>query len=444
MGALISCAGFHPAFQDIKDGVMARLLKWVVLAALALALIIKLSLYLSVRSIMNDAIQQLSPIMDISYGGITSSFDGRVGLENLKVRVPALGDSVQVTHAELKFNGLRELLSFKERLDEGKFPKQMAMRLKGLMLDVHGPFMQQLYDAPTERSIFTAMSEVACGKINHIGTNELLDMGYRTFETDAEFSYLFEPGAQKLTFNLTSDTRDMGETRVSMALSNMSEKPGDLRVNPPRLSSVVFELNDNQYQRKVQEYCAGKLGQPADVYLKTAVEQLDRVLRAQKVALEQPLLDAYGRYLKDPQSLRVELTPTEGMSWDGLQFFEPKDVVGMLRPVLLVNQQAVQPIAFAWVDPGKRPEMGVNEMVSVTSENTDAPGALPKYEFVKVSSLQDYAGKRLQFITFDGAYYQGVLHKVENGKAFLSVQFGSGSAEMFLRLEKIDKVRVLF
>jgi len=50
----------------------------------------------------------------------------------------------------------------------------------------------------------------------------------------------------------------------------------------------------------------------------------------------------------------------------------------------------------------------------------------------------------LQFITFDGAYYQGVLHKVENGKAFLSVQFGSGSAEMFLRLEKIDKVRVLF
>ena len=46
---------------------------------------------------------------------------------------------MQVAHAELKFNGLRELLSFKERLDEGKFPKQMAMRLKGVMLEVHGP-----------------------------------------------------------------------------------------------------------------------------------------------------------------------------------------------------------------------------------------------------------------------------------------------------------------
>ena len=66
------------------------------------------------------------------------------------------------------------------------------------------------------------------------------------------------------------------------------------------------------------------------------MEQLDRVLRSQKIALDQPLLDAYSRYLKDPQSLRVELTPTEGMSWDGLQFFEPKDVVGMLRPALLV------------------------------------------------------------------------------------------------------------
>ncbi|MDZ7823503.1 MAG: hypothetical protein U5K75_05295 [Ahrensia sp.] len=82
----------------------------------------------------------------------------------------------------------RELLRFKERLAEGKFPEQMAVKLQGLALDVHGPFMAQLYSQPAERSVFTAMSEVACGKVRNIGTGELLDMGYRTFETDAEFS----------------------------------------------------------------------------------------------------------------------------------------------------------------------------------------------------------------------------------------------------------------
>ena len=65
-------------------------------------------------------------------------------------------------------------------------------------------------------------------------------------------------------------------------------------------------------------------------------------------------------------------------------------------------------------------------------------------QFVAVEQLPSYAGKRLQFITFEGAYYQGVLHKVENGKVYLSVQFQSGSAEMSLRLDKIDQVRVLF
>lgn len=189
---------------------MAKLLKWAVLGVLALAVLIKGSLWLSVRSIMNEAVAKLSPVMDISYGGITSSFDGRVGLENVTIRVPALGDSLQVQHAQLRFNGLRELLSFKERLEEGKLPKQMSVELKGLQLAVHGPFMQQLYDAPAERSIFTAMSEVACGKVSHIGTNELLDMGYRTFETDAQFSYQLEEGAKRLTFNLKADTRDMG------------------------------------------------------------------------------------------------------------------------------------------------------------------------------------------------------------------------------------------
>ncbi|MCO6056950.1 hypothetical protein NG726_09745 [Pseudomonas sp. MOB-449] len=423
---------------------MSKILKWGLLSVLVVGLIIKLSLWWSVRSIMDDAISKLSPVMDITYGGITSSFDGRVGLENLQLRVPAVGDSLQVKQAELKFKSLRELLSFKERLAEGKFPEQMAVSLKGIALEVHGPFMQQLYNTPAERSVFTAMSEVACGAVRNIGTDEMLEMGYRTLETDAEFSYLFQPGAQKLSLNLTSDTRDMGEVRLSMSLSNMSEKPGDLRVNPPHLSSVIFELNDNQYQRKVQQFCAGKLSQSAEVYLKTAVQQFDTVLRSQRVALGQPMLDAYGRYLKDPQSLRVELTPSDGMAWDGLQFFEAKDVVAMLRPTVLVNQELVQPVEFAWVDPAARNEPAALEKITAATEKDDVERAVQQYEFVNVAELPDYAGKRLQFITFDGAYYQGVLHKVENGKAYLSVQFGSGTAEMFLRLEKIDKVRVRF
>ncbi|MCY1288941.1 hypothetical protein D9M70_380080 [compost metagenome] len=423
---------------------MSKILKWGLLSVLAVGLIIKLSLWWSVRSIMEDAISKLSPVMDITYGGITSSFDGRVGLENLQLRVPAMGDSMQVQQAELKFKSLGELLSFKERLAEGKFPEQMSVSLKGIALEVHGPFMQQLYDTPAERSVFTSMSEVACGEVRNIGTNELLEMGYRTLETDAEFSYLFQPGAQTLSLNLTSDTRDMGEVRLSLSLSNMSEKPGDLRVNPPHLSSVILELNDNQYQRKLQQFCAGKLGQSADAYLQTATQQFDSVLRSQRIALGKPMLDAYGRYLKDPQSLRVELTPSEGMAWDGLQFFDAKDVVAMLKPAVLVNQELVQPVEFAWVDPAARNEPAALEKITAAQENEVSARAVQQYEFVNVADLPSYAGKRLQFITFDGAYYQGVLHKVENGKAYLSVQFGSGTAEMFLRLEKIDKVRVRF
>jgi hypothetical protein len=421
---------------------VAKIVKWGLLAALTIAVLIKLSLWLSVRSIMNDAIAQLSPIMDISYGGITSSFDGRVGLEKLTIQVPALGDSVRVEHAQLKFNGLGDLLRFKESLAEGKFPQQLAVNLKGLALDVHGPFMQQLYDAPAERSLFTAMSEVSCGKVRFIGTTELLEMGYRTFETDAELSYLFSPAKKTVHFSMTSDTHDMGELKVTLALANMSDNPGDMRVHPPELSLVAIEINDNQYQRKVQEYCAGKLGQTSEAYLKTSIEQFDKVLRSQRIALDAPVLEAYGRYLKDPQSLRLEISPNEGVSWDGLQFFDAKDVLGMLHPSLMINQQAVTPLGFTWFDPAARKEALPNDLV--VAEKVESKAATQQYEFVSVASLPEYAGKRLQFITHDGTYYQGVLRKVENGKAFLNVQFGSGSAEMFLRLDKIDKVRVMF
>lgn len=419
---------------------MSKVIKWGLLAVLAVGILIKVSLWLSVRSIMNDAVAQMSPFMSLSYQGITSSFDGRVGVEGIKVQVPMFNDEFHIAHAELKFKGLMDLLAFKERLAAGKFPEQMAVNIKGLSLDVHGPFMEMIQQAPEQPDLETALTSVACGRSRRIGVDELLEMGYRTFETDAQFSYLFQPGAQTLSFNLSADMRDMGDYRVNFSLANMSEKPGDLRVNPPRVSTVTVEINDNQYQRKVSSYCAGKLGQSDEAYLQTSVEHLDQSLRAQRIALDPGLLESLKAYYKDPQSLRVELAPTEGMTWDGLQFFESKDVVAMLRPAVLINQQVVEPLAFSWVDPQAAPVPVANELVR--AEEIDKPQS-PQYEFVDVGSLSAYAGKRLQFITYDGTYYQGVLHKIENGKVFLSVQMGTGSAEMFLRLEKIAKVRVL-
>lgn len=420
---------------------MSKVVKWGFLSVLAIALLIKLSLWLSVRSIMNDVVDQLSPFMQISYSGITSSFDGRVGVSGLTVKVPMLNDQFSVDHGELKFKSLLSLLRFKESLREGKFPEQMAVSLKGFKVDVHGPLMAQLRQTE-DRSPYTALSQVACGRSKTIGTNELLEMGYRTFETDTEFSYLYQPGAKTLAFNMTADTRDMSDYRISLALSNMSDNPGDLRVNPPRVSSVIIEVNDNQYQRKVNSYCAGKLGQTDEQYQQTAIEKFDSNLRSQRIALAPGVLVSVAAYLKDPQSLRLEFNPTEGMAWDGLQFFDAPDVIAMLRPVLLINQQAVNDLAFSWVEPNAAAVPHATELVQAAE--VEQKSKTPQYDFVAVASLPEHAGKRLQFITYDGTYYQGILHKVENGKAFLSVQFGSGSAEMFLRLEKIDKVRVLF
>jgi hypothetical protein len=424
------------------DVEMSKIFKWGLLAILAIGLLIKVSLWLSVRAVMDDAIKQLSPVMQISYGRVTSSFDGRVGLENVEIRVPALDDHVRVASAELKFHGLAELLSFKERLAEGKFPEQMAISLKGLALDVHGPLMVQLYDQPAERSVFTAVSEVACGKISSIGTRELLEMGYRTFETDAELSYRFKPGAQTLSFELTSDTKDMAEMRIGMTLANMSEKPGDLIVNPPRLSIVTVELDSNQYQRKVQNYCAGKLAQDREQYLQTAIEKVDQVLRNQRIALDPSVLAAYADYLKDPQSLHLELNPTEGMEWDGLQFYAAKDVLAMLRPALSINHKQVEPLAFAWLNSKVR-EQAIEAGIA-KAEVSPVAVQDPHIEYVAVSELINYAGKRVQLITFDGQGYSGVLRKVDNGKVYLTLLGAGGSADMSLRLAKVHQVRILF
>lgn len=142
-----------------------------------------------------------------------------------------------------------------------------------------------------------------------------------------------------------------------------------------------------------------------------------------------------------PPGVGLELNPSASVSWGGLQFFEHKDVLAMLRPVLLINQQLHESLGFARIDPNVRRAPLPDELVA---EVVEPARSAPHHEFVAVASLSEYAGKRLQFITYDGVCYQGVLHKMGNGQAFLSVQFGTGGTEMFLRLEKIDKVRGMF
>ncbi|MBU1333138.1 MAG: hypothetical protein KJ884_06660 [Gammaproteobacteria bacterium] len=422
---------------------MLKLIKWGLLGVVAIALLIKVSLWLSVRSIMDDVSTTLAPLMELRYDGITSSFNGRVGLEGVEIRIPAIADRVQVAHAELVFSGLGELLSFKERLAEHKLPEQMSIRLEGLTLDLHGPIMQALYMPPGERSLASAMSEVRCGSVRHIGVSELQDMGYHTVESDVQFSYTFQPGAQTLNLNMTGETREMGAMRLGMLVMNMPERPHDLRANPPRLKRVSVEVTDNQYLRRMQNYCANKQGVEHEAYLQLALAQFDRVLRLQRVALNESVLQAYGRYLADPQSLRVELEPSEGMVWDGLQFFDAQDVLTMMRPTVLVNQTLVESLGFAWVDPlaAVQPAVAAQAAEGTQTSSTVQPAA---ERFVTVQSLPQHVGKRLRFVTFDGMYYQGVLTRIMNDKAYLSLQGGNGTAEMSLRLEKISQVRVQF
>jgi hypothetical protein len=89
----------------------------------------------------------------------------------------------------------------------------------------------------------------------------------------------------------------------------------------------------------VQDYCAGKLGKDREHYLQTAMDKVDQVLRSQRIVLEPSALAAYAGYLQNPQSLRLELNPTERMEWDGLQFYAAEDVLAMLRPVLSINHK---------------------------------------------------------------------------------------------------------
>jgi len=113
----------------------------------------------------------------------------------------------------------------------------------------------------------------------------------------------------------------------------------------------------------------------------------------------------------------------------------------MLRPVLSINQKQVEPLTFTWLD-SKASQEGTAVEPRAVAAQASVQGA--HIEYVAVNELANYAGKRVQLITFDGQGYSGLLRKVDNGKVYLTLLGSGGSADMSLRLDKVHQVRILF
>jgi hypothetical protein len=128
----------------------------------------------------------------------------------------------------------------------------------------------------------------------------------------------------------------------------------------------------------------------------------------------------------------------------GLEFFAAKDVVAMLRPALLINQNQVEPLGFTWLDMRVQPQEDTSAVVEPHVAVAQASVQDPDIEYVAVNELANYAGRRVQLITFDGQGYSGLLRKFDNGKVYLKLLGAGGSADMSLRLNKVHQARVLF
>lgn len=411
------------------------------LMALAVFAGAKFALWFTVRQAVDDGIARLSPAARIRYAGISSSLGGRVGLRDLRVEIPLLDDELRIAHLELEFDSLGELLEFRQRLQEGQLPERFALSLQGVQLDARGEIIR-LGAAAARRRLAAiglgALSAPACGDGQPVDTADLLAMGVALLRGDLRYSHRLDPLSHRLAVAFEGHSDAFGTARLQATLDDLPDERSAARLAAGRLSHARLELLDNPYPLRLQAYCAARhAGDPAALR-DAEVQRLDGLLRSQGVAVGGALLEGYRRYLEAPRQLRIEITPSAGVVWGALALFKAQDVLAMLKPRVTVNRQPVQPIGFEWLrDPPAAPNRPQPEGLAGVPR---APG----YQYVSVDSLPGHAGRRLQLVTVDGTYYQGVLRKVENDRACLDVQIGNASADVFLRLNKIDKVRVLF
>jgi hypothetical protein len=410
-------------------------------------------LHYAYESLLDEAIQNASPFVELRYDDLATTLDGDLIIKGITVTPRAeFTDTVRIGSVHYDTPGLLYLLTNRDRLEQGEFPSHVRLEIRGLEVPLDG-FIVGALDKNTEAENAKLDGQITpfCGDAHYLTSRHYAEMGYEDLVSDISLGYEFNKHSQLVHITLTWAQRGIGSLEFSADLSGVSSTSAQtlMASGPPTLSRVDLVYWDNSAVSRILEYCAAKRQMSREELIQAEVNaEPDYYAATWGILPGQGLLQAYRRFLESPAEVRVVMyTDTIG-DLATLAQYRKTDLPALLNMQVYVNGEAVDDLSFSEpaIRPAKRrrPASGRDGMQVSSGKGRGAPPPTPQYHAVRAEELSEHVGRNVRIHTVGGAVRQGRLSGVRNGKIHALSRVYGGKMEVIVPVDQAKRIEVYY
>lgn len=431
----------------------------IVLLAAALYGGFKGYIYYQVSSELDKLITMARPFADISYSGISSTLEGEVAIEGVRVQPQGTTDEMTIDLVSIKGDGPLFALRAVSGIKQGEPPEQLRMRALGLTMPLSGDvsFNSAGFFGVGKKDGLQPLKDCALG--SWADPEELQALGLDALVMDADMGYEYRQADGYLHVDFESNIRDIETTTMNVELSGMPS-PGAVMVGAamPRVKdfTIGYEL-DPAFATRSLEHCADSRGLPKPVFIDSLFEgEQPPIAQILGIAPGPGIAQALKKFLMQPEQITISVRPPADLDMATLMLYEPQDVAMLLNTKLMVNGEKVDDLSFKVVAPvmqeggflSKLPGMEEAAAKAAEKKAEQQKKSKSKIQFryldTAVKELANYVGRDVRLYTKTSEVVrEGELVAVQDNEATVQQRVHHGKMSVHVPLADIDRAEVL-
>jgi hypothetical protein len=302
-------------------------------------LAVKVHVHLQVRNTMDLLIAQMTPVALVSYGGITSSVDGRIGIQDVTVRPVGLKDEVRIGEVSIKLPSLGYVLQMEDRVRGQELPEALSVKVHDLAVSTRGELvsaweagMFHADPAGRERAFQSCVSRTKLPTQMHL-------LGYQELRGSFEAGYYYDRDAGTLVMHGKVGHMDGVEFSGDLALvMDAFDRAAMARtMNNPEIARGSLIVSDAGYFQRVYDYCQEREDLPRESVAALLTQDLLSMFRGLPLEPDEPLIDAYSEFVSGGSRLVLTAEPRKPKKLEYLSLYDPVDVPAVLNLNAQVN-----------------------------------------------------------------------------------------------------------
>ncbi len=372
--------------------------------------------------------------ISISYGWISSSFDGSLTFKDVVLTPYALKRPLFIPELRLEYGGYFSLMQGLVELKSLSVKSLERVILNKIRAPLEGRDLEVLLASEHAPEISLPLALYGCAETERVGHQELKEMGIAEQRADVVIGFPQSPEALAGSIQLDAELYELG--RLSLRLS-LPSGINDSGWTQSAIQDVSISYADNGYLRRIANFCELRTGLARKGFAQGAALDWQRKLKNSGITVNDTLVNAYYTFMSLGGQVKVSLlgekakSPAEMLTQFDENLFEEHGVS------LSVNDASVAGAKLVLESAYFRPT------VKVADVKPEQPALEQRFIPLELADLDKSLGKQLRVVLSSGKSYEGTLQASDEFYFELVPAAGGGNVTYNVQREEVAELFVL-